>query len=181
MRSDRADLEDDWDLMNRAADDRKALESLFRRHRDYVYRVIWSLLRCRATAEDLTQDVFYRIAGMRRRFFRRAAYRSWLYRVAANVARDHLRKSRRTVALNDYERADTSADPGHGRELEEVLRALDRLPPRQRQVVTLRMFEGFSTAETAAALKISAGSVKTHLHRGMNELKSVFTEPGDLP
>lgn len=172
--------QDDWDLINRVATDRHALEQLFLRHRDYVYRVIWSQVRNRAIAEDLTQDVFCRLATMRRRFVRRAAFRSWLYRVAANLVRDHLRKRRRSVGAVAPERH-APPEPTPNPELDEVLAAIAELPRRQREVVLLRLLEGLSTAETAVALRIGAGSVKTHLHRGLIHLRSKFNPEGDEP
>src|SRR5690606_31353748 len=93
----------------------------------------------------------------------------WVVRVATNLALDVARsRNRMTEAAMTEE----------GREDDDVavrlalVEAMARLPKRQREVVALRHLAGLSEAETAAALRVSTGSVKTHLHRGLAALRS---------
>jgi len=173
---------DDWDLINQVRRDPRALGELFRRHSDFVFRLAWSRLRDRHQAEDVAQDVFCRLADSRRRFFRGARFRTWLYRVVASRCVDLQRAAQRAD-----DRQSETLEPGSGaspethRELDRVMAAVACLPERQREVIVLRLLEGFSTEETARALKISRGSVKTHLHRGRERLKAQFdsTEAND--
>ncbi len=157
------------------------MDLLFRRHRDFVYRVLWSHTGNRASAEDLTQEVFLRVATRRKPFFRAARFTTFLFRVAANLARDHQRKLRRETPLlegmAETSEADLSSqnepvnDPGLGKIL---AAALARLPRRQREVIILRELEELSTLETAQQLGISQGSVKTHRSRALKQLKNYF-------
>ena len=160
---------DDWDLANQARTDPRNLDLLFRRHRDFVYRAIWAQVGHKAVAEDLTQEVFIRVATGRRKLFRRAAFRTWLYRVAANLVRDHRRKHRWEL---DDSGLEGQVGESSQQNLMDILKAIDRLARRQREVVLLRILEGMSTEETADLLGISQGSVKTHLHRGLEHLKT---------
>lgn len=168
-------LESDWDLLNRLGRDPAALEVLFRRHRDFVFRLAWSRIRDHHLAEEVTQEVFYRIAKGRKPFFKGAKFRTWLYRVVCNQVSDQCRKSARMLPL-DAEPVATTAAPETSTDLQQIIAALPDLPDRQREVFLLRMLEGFSTRETAKALKISPGSVKTHLHRATVRLRAEFSQ-----
>lgn len=157
--------------MNCARRDPRALQELFLRHRDFVYRLAWSLLRDQASAQDVTQDVFVRLAASRKRYFQRAAFRTWLYRVTTNTVHDYRRKQIKTIELTACVEKSARDSPELHSDLDRVLEAMSDLPDRQRQVVILRLFEGFSVAETAKALGCSGGSVKTHLHRATTKLR----------
>lgn len=163
------EVEDDWDLINRR--DREAMDLLFRRHRDFVYRMIWARTGQRELAEDLTHDIFLKLSRPRRRLFRGARFRTWLYRVASNALRDHQRRARFETPLEDWQ---LPLHPDHSGSADSavLMAALARLPDRQRQVVLLRILEQFDTQETATALGIGAGSVKTHLHRALGNLRA---------
>ena len=172
---------DDWSLLARASD-RDALAELFDRHREYVFRVAWSVIRDLTLAEDVVQEVFVRMHRGHRRWRPRAAFRTWLYRVVANTARELARRQLRDQASPNGSAASdrtgnaaavvvvSPRDPVLG----DLAPALDALPVRQREAVILRHLEGMSTAETARAMRVSAGSVKTHLHRALAALRETF-------
>ena len=164
---------EDWSLLTRSRREPEALAELFRRHRDFVYRVSYASLRNADQAEETTQDVFYRLARQRRPLIRRARFTTWLYRVTRNCVTDQLRKSNHQAdhPVAEPSQQDTS---GASCDLDAVLAAMAGLPERQRQVVLLRIFEGHSVAETAALLGVGEGSVKTHLHRGLHALRNRF-------
>ena len=148
----------DWDLLAVAAQDDAALRQLFERHRHYVYRLAWGLLREDQAADDVVQEVFLKIRSGRVKAKRRARFTTWLYQVALNTAREQGRKRRRmwgdadaATALRD--RADAHSDHARLETLEDLSHALGALAGRQREVVLLRLMEGFDTTETAKILR----------------------------
>ncbi|MEM6381391.1 MAG: RNA polymerase sigma factor [Pseudomonadota bacterium] len=171
------DPSDDWTLLKRACDDDGALQTLFHRHKRYVFRLAWGLLNEDAAAEDVVQDVFTRVRENRFKNAKpQAKFRSWLYQVAINTAREHARKRRRIWggqgAGDDLTQLpDHSADPELRDALKDMHRALQHLPLRQREVVLLRYYEGFDTAETAAIVGCRSGTVKAHLNRATQALR----------
>jgi RNA polymerase sigma factor (sigma-70 family) len=143
----------------------EAFDDLFAR----AFRVARRILGDAATAEDVAAEALARAFAHWRRIGDQPWREGWVVRVATNLALDVARGRNRM----------TEADVGEeGREDDDVairlalVDAMARLPKRQREVVALRHLAGLSEAETAAALKVSAGSVKTHLHRGLAALRS---------
>ncbi len=176
---------EDWDLFALAHGDPAALGELFERHRHYVFRTAWSLLGEHALADDVVQDVFVKMQSGRLKAKPTARFTTWLYKVAINTAREHARKRRKTwgdpKALVDLEtKADPNADPARIETLEDLGQALAVLPLRQREVVILRLFEGFDTAETAEILGCRQGTVKAQLHRATSKLKDLLEPPTQL-
>lgn len=172
---------DDWGLLARAPDDGCALATLFARHKDYIYRVAWGLLNDDSAAEDVVQEVFLRLQAGRLKATPRAKFTTWLYRVAINTAREQARSRRRFLSDTSAVEAlmampDGSADPARFDTLADLGRSLATLPLRQREVVLLRFLEGFDTAETAEILGCREGTVKAHLHRATQKLKSLMKD-----
>ena len=163
--------DDDWHLLARARKDTQALAELFYRHRDTVFR--FAMARCgdEDLANDITQELFLRLASYRRPVFRRARFSTWLYRVTANIATDAWRRSA-PRDLEPYEEPVTASGHEARADLERVLATMADLPERQRDVFHLRVLEQWSVEETAAALGISPGSVKTHLHRALGAVRA---------
>lgn len=175
-------MDDDWQLMARAEGDADALAQLFERHRHFVYRLAWGLLNENQAADDVVQEVFARIAAGRLRAKPRARFTTWLYGVAINTAREQARARRRMwgdadAAATLSKSADPAADPDRRETLKDLQRALVTLPLRQREVVVLRLLEGFDTAETAAIIGCREGTVKAHLHRATQTLRELLADP----
>lgn len=89
----------------------------------------------------------------------------WIVRVAANQSIDLLRRRRPEIVASVHDHTD------HTTTRLDLTDAVRRLPRRQREVVSLRYFADLSERDTAAALGLSAGSVKTHLHRALGTLR----------
>lgn len=144
-----------------------------------VYNLCLRLIGDREAAEDATQETF--IAAFRAiRGFRGGSFRSWLLRIAANQAKDELRRRQRrpqpggpTEVEWDY------PDPGPGPEDRAVNRdlaaalavGLSQLPFEQRQAVLLVDYMGMDYGEAAAASDASLGTIKSRLHRGRDALR----------
>ncbi len=155
------------DVTAAANGDTRAFERLYRRHQGRVYS-----LACRMAGEqdapELTQDVFVRAWQKLETFRGDAAFGSWLYRVAVNVAYAHLRKrttERRRTADPEIPLA-LARGPRDGAEIRldfEV--AIERLPAGAREVFVLHDVEGYKHREIAEMIGITAGTSKSQLHR----------------
>jgi RNA polymerase sigma factor (sigma-70 family) len=132
-----------------------------------AYRVARRILGDSATAEDVAAEAMARAYAHWGKISAQPWRDGWVVRVASNLALDTVRKRSRitdeapqTVAYDDDVVVRLA-----------LVEALSLLPQRQREVVVLRHLAGLSEAECAAALRLSTGSVKTHLHRGLAALR----------
>ena len=159
-------------------------EMLMRRHNQKLFRLLRSMLRSDAEAEDVMQEAYVRAYAALSGFAGRASFSTWLLRIAAHEAMARSRKSRRFV-LADPEEDAALFDPGAGErepnpeeaasssELRRVLtEAIDSLPESHRTVFVLREVEGLTTAETAETLGLSEENVKVRLHRARGALRT---------
>lgn len=156
-------------------------ESFFRRHERDIFTYLWRLTSDEASAYDLTQETFLRawqhydkVAGYERPG-------GWLFRVATNLALNHLRRTRSPsgAAVMLSERDRVGDDPARRIvESDQVRRALTALAPRQRASLVLREVYGLTGEELAATLGVSAGAAKTLLWRARAEFRTRYL--GDL-
>ena len=140
--------------------DRGAFEALVKRYEAKVYHLAYGFVQDPATADDLAQDVFVKVYCHLSKFKFESEFGTWLYRIAVNHIKDHLRKidRRREVSLQESPRAGSTAeDPAPGREAERlteerraaVHKALQTLPPKYNVILTLRDVRGLSYEEIA--------------------------------
>ena len=174
------DPRDDWALLARACRDRRALQTLFERHKDYVYRLACGLLLDQSLADDVVQSVFLRLQEKAFILKPKAKFTTWLYQVALNVSRETGRRHRRLPVAACAEAAEydepVADDPSHAViDFHDLQKALAHIPQRQREVFVLRYLEGFSTRETAQIVACSEGTVKTHLSRAVARIESFFS------
>jgi RNA polymerase sigma-70 factor (ECF subfamily) len=172
--------------------DTTSFETLFHRHYDRVYGLLYRLVGSRAEAEDLAQEVFIKLYKhtSRRSLFRQRKEQNisaWLYRVATNAGYDALKMRKRRWQRDTLLVPDPSGAPGaeqnvaRQEEVARVRQALARLSPRQAQLLLLRQM-GLSYAECAAACDVAPGSVGTLLARAGAAFREAYKEivsPGE--
>ncbi|HVU74818.1 MAG TPA: sigma-70 family RNA polymerase sigma factor [Mycobacteriales bacterium] len=139
-----------------------------------AYRVAYRILGVRAEAEDVAAETMARACDRWDRL--RDDPQPWVVTVAARQALDVARGWARRRRLAPPPAPTTVPDP-HVEERVDLQRVLRKLPRRQREVVALRYLADLSEADTAAALGISAGAVKTHASRGLAALRTVLSDP----
>ena len=150
-------------------------EALYRSSRDDVYAYVATLLRDRATAEDVTALAFERAYRRRRSFDRRRGdERAWLFGIARNAALDELRRRRRHATLA-HDPADAApAVDGFDEQATRrttVRVALAGLDARERELVALKFHAGLSNAEIARVIGVSESNAGTLLHRTIAKLR----------
>ena len=168
---------DDWTLLQQAND--AGLKILFQRHKDYVFRLAYGFIGNHHLAEDVTQDVFLRIAkGYKRKLWQpKAKFRTWLYTLTLNTAREFKRKYlKQNVELESSLLEQQTAQSSNVALTSDLDRVLGLLTDRQREVVVLRYYEGLSTQETAKILNCRQGTVKSHLSRATQILQQLLAD-----
>ncbi len=163
-----------------AEGDRSTFEGIVERYRDRVFQMaIWQVGR--SQAEDLAQDIFVEVFRSAHTFRGRSSFSTWLYSVAKNVCRRHIRKrstSPRLLSLVDSEDFGEVPDPtmdtarsAQTKESEGLVRqAVEELPLEHRMTLILREWEGLSYQEIAEALKIPVGTVRSRLFNARSML-----------
>jgi RNA polymerase sigma-70 factor, ECF subfamily len=155
-----------------AAGDLDAFEALVRQHQREVYGWIVRIVRDSGVAEDLTVETFWRIYRARARFDPAASFGAWAYRIATNVALDHLRRARRETELPEDLAAPARADPAIQHEMRLRIReAFARLPAKYRLVARLALIEEEPYEKIAAAAGISVSLVKIRVVRAVRMLR----------
>jgi RNA polymerase sigma-70 factor (ECF subfamily) len=166
---------DDADLVRRwQRGDATAFEALVRRWQAPVARFLARLVPRADLVPDLCQEVFLRLYLARSRYRDGGTFSAWLYRIALNVARDCLRRRRPALPLPEQDLAATSPTD-HDCERQEladaVARALDELPPAQREVLVLRHYEGMSFEDMARLLGAPASTLKSRFAAALDRLR----------
>ena len=152
-----------------------AMARLVPAYRRRVFGLAYSILRDRAAAEDVAQEVFVKVWQAFDSYDGRARLSTWIYAITRNTAIGALRKRSRLVSLSEpdvaavvdsMEAGDTAADAGDP----QLWRLVDALPEKQRQAVVLFYQDDRSVEEIADMLGTPVNTVKTHLHRARARL-----------
>ena len=152
--------------------ERGTWEALVDANYQAIYRFTFHLLRSRRDAEDATHDTFEKAYRALPTLNDTSRARSWLYSIARNVSIDRQRRATRFPELEfKGELAAPVCSPDLTMDLEALIA---QLPERQREVFVLRHWHGFDTAETAHILGIDDGTVKAHLKRAVDKLRTAL-------
>lgn len=171
------DPERESKILHRAlAGDARAFEALVEAHYDRVYGCAYRFCGTKEDAEDVAQEVFLKLAGKLRLFDGRASFATWLYRITVNTAKDLLRKKARTASV-PYENGVHSPDnPGPDKaKHEEILQAVDKLPPKFREAVLLVYGEDLNHKQAAEVLGCAETTVSWRIFRAKRTLRKLLS------
>jgi RNA polymerase sigma-70 factor (ECF subfamily) len=172
----------DLDLVGlAAAGDRSAFGELVRRHGSAVRGLLRRMGAEPATADDVAQDAFLAAFEQITEFRGEGAFRAWVSRIAARLYVKRWRREARADLLADVDEAEAAdPPPGVGADARiDLDDALKSLSAPERVCVSLCYGAGLSHAEAAAALNAPLGTVKSHVKRGLDKLRSRLTPDGD--
>ena len=171
---------------------------LLRRYERPVFSLVFRMVRDRTVAEDLAQETFIKVLNHIDKYRPEFKFSSWLFKIANNVAIDHLRRRQlNTISMDGSPNASTAAeieassfdivdqsesalDELQSRELGTAIeRAIASLRPEYRSCILLRHVEGRSYEEIAATLDLPLGTVKTFIHRARHQLRDLLQDVRD--
>jgi len=161
-----------------------------------IYGFLYRLTGSRTDAEDLMQEVFVRLVRMISVYQHDGRFEAWLFRIAANLCRDRVRRAKRTpkmAALESRADGDANNDAGlrtagdvasevappdaglvRAEELDALGRAIAQLPEAERTVIMLRHFSQMSFKEIAEATGTPLGTALARAHRALGRLKELM-------
>ena len=175
------DADPDLQLVKRCqSGDISAFDSLVRRHKDRIYRLVYRMLDGGSEVDDAAQEIFFRAYRRMGGFHCRSSFSTWLTRIAVNYCINCLRSQRnfRFFPMGMFSHGDqrrSSVEPQSAAErtekCEKLYQAINSLSPKQRAVVVLHYFEDNSYEEISGILNCSIGTVKSRLFHARRKLR----------
>jgi RNA polymerase sigma-70 factor (ECF subfamily) len=162
--------------------DPAAWEVLVLSHQEPVFRFVYLLLGNPEEAEDVTQETFIRAARYLDRFEPERPLRPWLLKIGSNLARNRYRTaSRYMAAIGRLIRSEPEVPPktiediaAEGQEAEALWQAVRKLSHPDQEILYLRYFLDLSIDETAEAIGMAHGTIKSRCHRAIKRLRAVI-------
>ncbi|MFT3695218.1 MAG: RNA polymerase sigma factor [Kofleriaceae bacterium] len=173
-------VDPDRELVERfCAGERDAFDLLVRRHQKGVWRMVRRYIKSDADAADVTQQVFVRAFKGLISFRGAASVRSWLFRIAINCSlswiRDHKREATSDVAEDMVvEEAQGISNIAGGEEGKRLRAAIAQLPPKQKLVLELRVFDDLPFKEVAELAECSENTAKVNFHYAVKRLREIL-------
>jgi len=174
--------ETDENLMQAVrAGDVSKLGVLFDRHHRALFDFFVRMTSNRGTAEDLVQDVFFRILKYRATFRAESRFKAWMFHIARNARIDHFKKQQPETLLPEEGPGalqSQSPFPGHELEQEQQITLLEcamyRLPEEKREVLVLSRYQEMKYEHIAELMGCEVGAIKVRVHRAMKELREIY-------
>jgi len=176
-------MNEDYDLIARTeAGDREAFDELVKKYQKPLYSLLYRMVSNHEDASDILQKAFIKAFTSLRSFERRASFKTWLYQIAINLAKNVYRDRARAA----YVHIDDVVIRRDPQTLETLIlnesrllvrKALQGLPEKQRMTLILRVQEGKKFEEIAKIMKCSLGTAKANYHHAVQKLKTVI---GDM-
>lgn len=159
--------------------DRSAFDQIVRRHQKGMWHLVRRYVKRDADASDVTQLAFVRAFRGLASFRGAASVRSWLYRIAINCALSWLRDHRHEEPTEIADDVLTDANPAPARLLgneqgRELRAAIEQLPPKQRLVLELRVFDDLSFKEVAELADCTENTAKVNFHYAVKRLRDIL-------
>lgn len=171
-------MSDDNELVKRALEgDRRAFAVLVERHYDLIYRLAFKVVRERADAEDIAQDVCVSLARRLESFGGRSRLTTWLYQVTLNAARDFLRRKATIGRLQsdfaEQAEMDRADEAERQRDSDWAYEAIATLKEDLRETALLVVSEGLNHAEAGEVLGIREATISWRMMKVRNHLKDL--------
>lgn len=176
-----AAADEDWDLIRRiGTGDQGALERLYRRYYDYLYRFVYQVTRRAECVEDVINEVMFVVWQKAAQTVPRARASTWILGIANHKALNAVSRSGTQTVAMDSEEAEQVSDEALGaRQLESddlMFAALQVLSPEQRAVMEMVYYHGLHYSTIAELMDCPENTVKTRIFHARKRLKAVWAE-----
>ena len=158
------------------AGEESAFEEILDRFESSALLTARAMGASRQDAEDIAQEAFLKVFRYIRSYRSERSFRAYFHRIVINACRDHMSR-RGPVAEELSEETAGQAGGAVPDDVDRVRRALQSLPPREREVAVLRDMHGLSTWQVSVILRISPITVRRHSSRALARLREILEPP----
>jgi len=163
--------------------DRDALELLFEKHYLNVYRLSYRWCGVRENAQDITQDVFVKLVQKLHTFNWKASFKTWLYRITINTAKDYHRKNTRKYTVessfDDNQYPDNPQTQEDRIAAKQLYKMIQQLPEKQKESILLVFAEGLSHKAAARVLGCMETTVSWRIFQARKKLRVVMASESE--
>jgi len=177
--------------------DPAAFDELVDRFSGPLFGLLYRLTGSRHDAEDLLQEVFLRVVRTLEGYRHEGRFEAWIYRIAVNLVRDHVRRQKRRRTVPEHAVASQmdgseglAGHPSSGpppdqpldvaEQADRLQKALQQLPAAEREVIMLRHFSDMSFSQIAQVMDTPLGTALARAHRGLARLRGIM-DVGEQP
>jgi len=183
-----SDAKQDHRWIRESQKDPEAFKHLFNKYYNAIFNYVLRRTCNSALAKDITANTFMNaLDNIKKYRWRGISFSAWLYRIATNEIHRHYRREKRNTSLSPEQMAGIQGESSSDQELLEaeqafikheqfrrIHAAIASLKPKYQSAIMLRYFENLSIREIAQILNISDNTVKTHIRRGLDQLKKSY-------
>lgn len=164
--------------------DRRSFSELVKRHQRSVLRMSLRFVKDMDTAEDVTQEAFIKAYEKLNTFEGRSSFKSWLFQIAVNTARNKLREwKRETVDIDDVHlavEAEAETTLVHTAVSDILKNEVEKLPFKQKTALVLRVYEDLSFNEIADIMECPYDTAKANYRHALMKLRQTFEQQAEL-
>lgn len=164
--------------------DRRSFSELVKRHQRSMLRLSLRFVRDIDIAEDVTQEAFIKAYEKLNSFEGRASFKSWLFQIGINTARNRLREMKRdTVDVDDVHlavNAEAEHTLVHTAVAEILQKEVDKLPSKQKTALVLRVYDDLSFNEIAEIMECPYDTAKANYRHALLKLRNILEQQEDL-
>jgi len=168
-RGEELDLDTDNMLKKARLGNDDAFYELIQQRKELLYRTAYAYVKNREDALDIVSDTVYKAYKSLRKLKEPAFFNTWLTRILINCSLDHLKKQKRIILVKEI--ADTPEQTNDYSENLDLRRAVDKLDDKCRTVIILKYYHDLTIREVAEIMQCPQGTIKSYLHRALNNLR----------
>ncbi len=161
--------------------DEDAFHILVARYQKQLFYCVKSIVLNSEDAKDITQETFIRAFNNLKRLKKKDSFKSWLFKIAMNLSKDHLRRKKEAVELKNWipdEKSMVEKEVTERDLAKKIKILLKSMSPRQRMILSLYLFKEMKPKEIANYLDIKHETVRTNLHFGLKNLRLLIKNKG---
>ena len=160
----------------------RAFEDLMKKYQRQIFYLVRAMVADTEEARDITQKTFI-IAFNKLHFLKKKdQFKAWLFKIAVNKARDHLKTKKEGMEFEAWMSSDRGPSPEAAcmkNDLKRLIRdALSCLPPRQKEVIVLRIFQDLDFKDIALILEMKSGTARANFHFGLIKIRDHLRKSG---
>lgn len=177
MKKSRAQIYDELLVIKCKQGNKEAFDELVGRWQKRLWHYAFKVTGSESAAWDIVQETWYGIIKGIRKIEDVSVFPRWAFRIANNKCTDWLRRQRRQQQLNNEltkrTKNESNKKQNSDEKTESLRAAIEKLPPDRRALLTLRYHEGFDISQIAEILRVPEGTVKSRLHRTLDQLRKI--------